>query len=142
MESLYSSTRDDLRQIAAERDLIEEIITQQHRAQTTGYGNMYPNAYYFIVEKLGDKIGRIVVDIGDTEVRLVDIAFIPLARGKGYGAHVLRALQQAAAQCRAPLALTVNRHNLPARNLYLTLGFRSEGGHPMLERMVWYPATT
>ena len=37
MESLYKSTRDDLRMLDAEEDFIEEFIDLQRRAQTQGY---------------------------------------------------------------------------------------------------------
>ncbi|MBS1157643.1 MAG: family N-acetyltransferase [Proteobacteria bacterium] len=140
VEMLYRSTRDDLRLIAAEDDFIEELIGMQQQAQTVGYGDMFPNAMYFIVERLGDRIGRIVVDFGHNEVRLVDVAFVPQARSSGYGTEILRLLQTAAMQARAPLALSVQRSNLRAKQLYAALGFVSEGGDTMYERLIWYPA--
>lgn len=141
MESLYRSTRDDLRLLAAERDWIEEMIGHQYRAQQMGYGHAYPNAYYFIVERLGEQIGRIVVDIGDAGIHLVDIAFLPKARGQGYGSHILRALQHAAAQVQAPLSLSVNPAQLSVKQLYLSLGFVVIESHPLNEKMVWHHRT-
>jgi ribosomal protein S18 acetylase RimI-like enzyme len=88
---------------------------------------------------MSTRIGRIVVDFGSNEVHLVDIALIPEARGRGYGSQILRVLQQAAAQTRAPVTLTVSRTNPRARQVYLALGFRVEQGDAMAERMVWYP---
>lgn len=139
IESLYRSTRDDLRYVDAEEEFVEELILLQHRAQGQGYGEAFPNAFHFIVEKLGEKIGRIIVDFGHNEIRLLDIAFIRQARGKGYGSGVIRALQHAASQARAPLTLTVHRGNPAARRLYLALGFRVEQADQMVEFMTWYP---
>ncbi|HZW26301.1 MAG TPA: GNAT family N-acetyltransferase [Gallionella sp.] len=139
IESLYRSSRDDLRLIQGEDDFIEELILMQHKAQTRGYGESYPNAFYFIIEKLGDKIGRIIVDFGHNEIRLVDVTFIREARGKGFGSGVIKALQYAAGQAKAPLTLTVHRHNPGAKRLYLSLGFRVEQSDPMVELMAWYP---
>lgn len=139
--SLYRSTRDDLRLADAEQDFIEELIGMQQQAQTVGYGTAFPNAMYFIVEKHHQALGRVAVDFGHNEVRLLDIAFIPEARGKGYGEAVIRGLQQAASQTRAPLVLTVARNNPAAQKLYLRLGFKVEESNHTHDRMVWYPAS-
>lgn len=139
IEALYRSTRDDLRLLEAEDGFVEELIGMQQRAQVQGYGEMFPNAMYFVVERLGERIGRAVVDFGPNEVRLVDIAFIPQAQGQGYGSHVIRAMQYAAGQARAPLTLSVSRSNPRARQTYLALGFRVEQADPMTEFMAWYP---
>lgn len=139
IESLYRSTREDLRLIDAEDDFIETLITMQQLAQTVGYGNLFPNAMTFIVEKQGESIGRVMVDFGHNEVRLIDIAFIPLARGKGYGETVIRNLQLAAAQAKAPLVLTAMKNNPAAKSLYLRLGFQVEEATDAYERMAWYP---
>ena len=56
IENLFRTTRDDLRLIDAEPDFIETLIEQQFNAQTTGYGDQFPNAMYFIIEKQGQPI--------------------------------------------------------------------------------------
>jgi GNAT superfamily N-acetyltransferase len=139
LEALHRSTRDDLRLIDAEDDFIEALIDMQRRAQTEGYGSDFPDAMHFVIEKRGEAIGRAVVDFGHNEVRLVDLAFIPKARGKGFGRAILQGLQRAATQVRAPLALTVMQGNLPALRLYAGLGFQPEEVNAAYVRMVWYP---
>lgn len=139
MATLYRTTRDDLRRIDAERDFIESLIDMQQQAQVVGYGEQFPNAYYFIVERLGERIGRIVVDFGHDEIRLVDIVFVPQARGRGHGSQVIRALQQAAAKVHTPLALVVHRDDPKARRLYMALGFAVAESHPMADKLVWVP---
>lgn len=141
IENLFRTTRDDLRLIDAEPDFIETLIEQQFNAQTTGYGDQFPNAMYFIIEKQGQPVGRLTIDFGSNEVRLVDIAFIPEARGKGYGEGVVNGLKLAAMQCRAPLALSVPSGNWRAKQLYTRLGFKTEEIAPPFERMVWYPGS-
>jgi len=125
-ETLYRSTRDDLWLINAEEEFIYGLIGMQQHAQIAGYGDMFPNAQYYVVEKQSVPIGRVVVDFGHNEVRIIDIAFIPGARGQGYGTAILRGMQQAAAQVRAPLALSVLKSNLVAKTLYMQLGFQVE----------------
>jgi len=139
LEQLHYSSRDDLKMIDGERDFVESFIQMQYRVQTDGYGDKFPNAMYFIVEKLQDPIGKVTIDFGQNEVRLIDIAFIPQARGKGFGEAVLSCMQQAAAQAGAPLTLSVFSGNLAAKQLYLKLGFVVEQVTPPYEFLVWYP---
>lgn len=139
IEELFRSTRDHLRLIDKEPEFIEELIGQQYNFQTLGYGDTYPNAMTFIVEHHQERIGRAVVDFGHNAVHLVDIAFIPKARGKGFGKSVLQGLQEAAKKISAPMTLVVEQSNTMARNLYLGLGFVVESVQPPHELMIWYP---
>ncbi|MFC3679480.1 GNAT family N-acetyltransferase [Bacterioplanoides pacificum] len=139
LEQLHHSTRTDLQLINGEQEFIDSVIEMQFRAQSSGYGSQFPNAMYFIVEKQQTRIGKVSVDFGPNEVRVIDIAFIPQARNKGFGESVLRALQQASTQVATPLVLTVDSNNLSAKRLYLRLGFVSESIDPPYELMTWYP---
>ncbi|GAB4361929.1 MAG: GNAT family N-acetyltransferase [Methylohalobius sp. ZOD2] len=141
LENLYRSTREDLRLLDGEEDFIEELIEMQYRALKQGYGDQFPNAMQFIIEKQGERIGQVAVDFGPNEVRIINLSFIPKARGKGFGAQILRGMQMAAAQVRAPLALTVQSDNLVAKCLYLNLGFQVAEVVPPYERMLWYPSS-
>lgn len=139
IESLYRSTRDDLRLLDAEDDFIDELIESQRRAQTQGYGDMFPNAMYFVAEHHGERIGRVVLDFGQNEVRVVDMALIPAARGKGFGGQILQSVQLAASKVMAPVALSVRFDHIAAKHLYARLGFVVETVQLPFERMVWYP---
>lgn len=139
IETLYRSTRDDLRMLDAEDDFIEEFISFQRRAQTEGYGDMFPNAMYFVAEYHHERIGRVVLDFGQNEIRVVDIALIPAARGKGFGGQILQAVQMTAGKVMAPVTLTVRFDHLRAKQLYERLGFTVEEAQIPYERMVWYP---
>jgi GNAT superfamily N-acetyltransferase len=139
VESLYRSTRDDLRMLDAEEDFIEEFIEFQRHAQTRGYGEMFPNAMYFVAEYHHERIGRVVLDFGQNEIRVVDIALIPAARGKGYGGQMIQTVQMAAGKVMAPLVLTVRFDHQRAKQLYTRLGFVAEEAQVPYQRMVWYP---
>lgn len=142
IEGLFRSTREDLQNIDAEPDLIESVMEMQLDAQTTGHGDMFPNAMYFIIEKLGEPIGRLTIDFGSNEIRVVNIAFISETRGRGYGEGVFRALQVAAESTAAPLVVIAHMQNPGMKSLYLKLGFQVDEIQPPFERMVWYPAST
>lgn len=139
LEALYRSTRDDLRQINAENSFIEELIRMQHALQMQGNAAHYPNALQLVVERLGERIGRIIVDFGRDEIKILSIAFMSSERGKGNGSGILRGLQQAAADMRVPLVLDVMHGNLKAKQLYLRLGFGVEQSGRIEDRMVWRP---
>lgn len=139
LESLFRSTREDLLQIDGERDFIESIIELQYRAQSQGYGEQFPNAMYFVIEKHNEKIGKATLDFGHNEIRVLDIAFLPEARGKGLGEAVLRAFMHCAQQVMVPLSLSVLTHNYPAKKLYYKLGFQIENIQLPYEWLIWYP---
>lgn len=138
-DSLYRTTREDLLLIDAEDDFIEALIDMQHQAQTSGCGDMFPNAMYFVVEYHGERIGRLVLDFGPVEARVVDISLIPAARGKGLRLQVLRAVQAVAAQAMTPVTLISRYDNLHAKQRYLQMGFVVEEVQLPFERLTWYP---
>lgn len=140
MARLFKSSQEHLQLLDAESDLVEELMEMQFRAQREGYGNQFPNAMYFVVEFQGEAVGRAAVDFGANEVRLVDLVFLPVARGRGFGAGVIRSLQMAAAQVSAPLTLTALRTNVRALQLYSQLGFLVEAYNPTHALLAWRPA--
>ena len=139
LEQLYRATREDLQAIDGERDFIESIIEMQFQAQSQGYGADYPNAMYFIIEKHQEKIGKVTIDFGHNEAHLLDIAFLPKARDHGFGKAIIQSFQNAAAQSRVPMSLTVFKDNLAAQKLYTSLGFVAEEYREPYYRMCWYP---
>ncbi|MDD2774333.1 MAG: GNAT family N-acetyltransferase [Gallionella sp.] len=139
METLYRSTRDDLIGLG---EMMLPILAQQYRAQQLGYRSTFPNAQYWIVEKWGERVGLVVMDINEIEVHLINFAFLPLARRQGNGTHVLHALQQLATQAHVSLTLNVSHTNPAALKLYLALGFVVVANHPSVSQMVWYSPTT
>lgn len=139
LEKLHHAVRQDLQWIDAEKDLVETIVEMQLKAQTQSYSEQFPNAMYFIIEKQQEPIGKASIDFSHDLVHLIDIAFIPEARGQGFGKAVLQALQQCAAQVAAPMLLSVEQQNKVAKQLYQSLGFATEVVQPPYERMIWYP---
>lgn len=138
---LYASTRLDLLGSGrADPTLAASIMSMQQRLQGADYRERFPDAIYLVLQEGGEPVARIVVDQGPLALRLVDIALLPPARGRGMGSAVLRALQQWAAAHRLPLTLSVHRTNPNARRLYLNLGFRIEHAGEHAEALSWQPA--
>ena len=141
LESLYKSTREDLELIEDDSggDFIEYLKDQQLDAQTEGYGDQFPDALYLIIEYHQESVGRVVVDFGHNEIRVVDLALVKAARGKGLGTGVLQAFIAISEQIMAPLTLAVLSSNVGAKRLYLQLGFVVEEVVPPRELMTYYP---
>ena len=139
LASLYGSTRDDLR-ILPDRDQAESLIELQFQAQTSSYGNDFPDAMHFIVELHDDNIGRLILDFSRGTVHVVDISFIRQARGHGYGQILIQAVQAVAQQINAPVSLSVASDRADLALFYAQFGFQLDGqSAPAHARMVWYP---
>jgi len=139
LEKLYQDTRQDLLQIDGDDELIHAVIEQQYQVLQKGAGEHYPNAMHFVIEKTQTKIGGLIIDFGHNEVRVVYLAFIPAARGKGYGKGILQGLQLAATQTGAPLSLVVMNTHFNAIHLYLSVGFQAIQQNVTHTLMMWFP---
>ncbi|WP_397457695.1 GNAT family N-acetyltransferase [Pseudomonas asplenii] len=139
LQSLYQSARPELQWIDADPEVIEQVVAQQLEVQNQGIGEHFPNAMHYVVEKLDTPIGVLSADFGPNEIRVLYLAFVPAARGKGFGRSVLQGVQRAAQQVRCPVTTVVWASNPQARQHYLALGFGVEERSPGAERLVWYP---
>lgn len=139
LQALYISTRDDLLLIDQCQDEYQQLVEMQYQAQCAGYGEQFPNALYFIIEHHHQPVGKVSIDFGANDIRIVDLALVREARGKNLGKGVIQSLQFAATQAGAPLSLTVEQQNLFARRLYHSLGFIVESEQQPYALMVWYP---
>ncbi|MEG0885165.1 acetyltransferase (GNAT) family protein [Janthinobacterium sp. 67] len=135
--ALYSSTRDDLRQMPADPAVIAQLIAMQQRMQSHGYRQAYPQAMYLVLQHGDTPIGRLVLERQDQLLHLVDIAILPAAQGQGAGSAVLRGLQAQAGAQQCRIHLAVNKSNAAARALYQRLGFRPRGENDVQEQLEW-----
>lgn len=87
-------------------------------------------------------LGRFYLDRSTALWRVVDIGFLPEARGQGLGSALLTWAQRAALDAGAAgIDLHVVVVNARAQSLYCKLGFGAEGEPEGLhQRMVWRPA--
>lgn len=141
LRRLYASTRGDLNDIATAPQFVTALLDMQERMQTIAYRQTYPDANYLVLENLGEPVGRLVVNTGASEIRLIDISLLPHARGRGFGTAALRALQRKAVALELPLTLTVQKNNPLARQLYQALGFVPLACDELTEQLIWRPVT-
>jgi ribosomal protein S18 acetylase RimI-like enzyme len=135
---LYASTRaEELAATGWPEAMQRAFVAQQHDAQHRHYRAAYPGMLWLVVEQAGRPIGRLYLDAGPDRFRVVDISFLPEARGRGHGGALLRDLIAAARASRRGVGLSV-RHGNPARRLYERLGFVAVAGlDAAYQQMAW-----
>ena len=112
------------------------FLRMQFDAQHTWYREQYAGATFDVVLVEGEPVGRLYVHRGETEIRIVDIALLPLHRGGGIGSSLLHDLFAEADAAGKSVTIHVERLN-PALRLYERLGFslsEDKGVYLLLER--------
>jgi ribosomal protein S18 acetylase RimI-like enzyme len=121
--AVYASTREEeVRPLPWNEEQKAAFIAMQFEAQRTHWGEVYPEASRDVVVVNGEPAGRLYVNRGEKEIRIVDIAILPPFRGKGAGEGLLRSLFDEGDASGRPVTIHVERHN-PALRLYERLGF-------------------
>ncbi len=122
-ETLYRSTRMDELAPSGWSDAVKHsFLAQQHAAQHQHYRRHYTGAEWLMIEQQDVAIGRLYLDAWESEVRVIDISLMPIARGRGIGGAILRDVIDWAAGGGRSVSIHVEKNN-PARRLYTRLGF-------------------
>lgn len=139
MQQLYSSTRGaDVRMGGC--DLATETLLQglQFKAQQTWFQTCFPHADLALIVERERPIGRLYVDYGPEEIRILDICLLPECRNRGIGLGLLRSLQAHGERMRLPVRLNVMLGS-PAQRLLLRCGFISIAVDGIYNVMEWMP---
>lgn len=135
---LFMAARPWFNWVDHERDYIRFLYDEQMRITRLGTGAAYPEHMDFIIERTGQAVAHVVVDLGYHDWRITQLEVHAQARGKGIGSDVVRSLQGAA--IRACLPLTVSALvGTSAPAFYARLGFRLAGEQPPMVHMAWLP---
>lgn len=139
MEELFGSAHDYLFTMNVPEQYIAAIVKQQYQLQKSSYQSQWPDASTFIIRWCGQPIGKIIIHEEQGLLHFIDCAFVPEKRGKGYGTIILRTAQTVAKKHQLILKLSVERHNLRAKKLYLAVGFETIDETASHEIMTWKP---
>lgn len=112
----------------------EAFVRMQFHARRSSYGAGYPQAKENIILAGGVPAGTILVDCGEVEIRLVDIALLADYRNRGIGTQLISGLIRQAMDAGLPLRLSVLTGN-PAMRLYQRLGFTVTGSDGLYHEM-------
>lgn len=123
LSQLYASTRQDEMRLVDWTDAQKAAFLQdQFDKQHTHYLAHYPQAQWLVIEQDGAPVGRLYLEQTSREIRLMDVALLPTARGQGTGGALMHGLLAAGDQAGLPISLHVEPFN-PAIRLYRRLGF-------------------
>jgi ribosomal protein S18 acetylase RimI-like enzyme len=123
LRQLFATTRaDELAAMTWDENQKEAFIAMQFNAQKQQYAMSYPQAEHSIILLNDISIGRQMIDRGESEFILVDIALLPDHRNAGIGTHLIEGLLAEAASAGKPVTLNV-WHSNPAKKLYQRMGF-------------------
>lgn len=136
---IYASTRmEELASLGWSAAQQAAFLTQQFSAQHQYYQANYVGADFQIILVNGQQVGRLYVDRGAEEIRLIDIALLPEYRNDGIGSRLLNDLLAEAAQAGKPVRIHVEKFN-PALRLYERLGFSISDDRGVYWFMEWKP---
>jgi len=134
---VYASTRqEELAQVDWNEPQKQTFLEMQFRAQSRYYESEYPGAEFQIILSDGQPAGRLYVHRRQDEIRIMDIALLPVFRGRGMGTQLLKEILTEGARTNRRVTVHVEFFNR-ARRLYERLGFRHLGGngvYVLLER--------
>lgn len=137
LERVYASTRaGELAQTDWDEPRKAAFLSFQFQAQHQHYTTHYRDAAFLVIERDGAAVGRLYLHWRRDELRIVDIALLPEARGHGLGKALLEMLQATASGQGKGVSIHVERMN-PAMRLYTRLGFHKAGEHGIYDLMEW-----
>lgn len=139
MRRLYASTREEeMAHFPFDDGQKKVFLDQQFAAQFEHYKLHYPTVERNIIERDGQPIGRLWIDEWRDQIRLVDIALMPEARGSGIGSRLLHEVLARGTASGKPVTIHVEAFN-PALRLYQRLGFEKVDTNGVYFLMRWTP---
>lgn len=137
MRQLYHSTRAvEMQQFPFTEEQKQQFLDSQFAAQSQHYADHYPTCERWIIERDGEPVGRLYVDRWKDQIRLVDIALMPKARGAGVGTRLVTEILEEGRESARPVTIHVESFN-PALRLYERLGFRPIETNGVYYLMEW-----
>jgi ribosomal protein S18 acetylase RimI-like enzyme len=120
---VYASTRQEtLEKLGWTLAAANELLTMQFELQHRYYTACYPNASFCKVLVKGRDAGRLIVDDGEKEMRIVDLSLLEAFRNRGVGTMMMRSIMEESKGRARPITLYVERGS-PAMRFYRRLGF-------------------
>jgi ribosomal protein S18 acetylase RimI-like enzyme len=123
---LYASTRAEEKALVGWGDgEWDDFLRMQFDLQHSQYMRNYPHPSFDIIMQVHTPVGRLYVNRGYEEIRIIDISLSPEYRGRGIAASLMGKILREGDARGVPVTLHVERNN-PALALYRRLGFQME----------------
>jgi ribosomal protein S18 acetylase RimI-like enzyme len=134
---IYSSTRaDEMALVPWDAAQKQAFLQMQFSAQQKHYRSYFPHATHEMILADGQPVGRLYVDRRETEIRILDIALLPQARGHGIGTQIMLDLMKEAECRKQSCSIYVESFNR-SLGLFQRLGFvktEESGASWLMER--------
>lgn len=141
LRALYREVREpELALTAWDAETRERFADQQFELQDRWYRGHYPGAQLLAIEREGRLIGRLYLQAGADELRLIELTIAADERNRGLGTAIVTSVMELAATRGTPVTLHVEGFN-PAMRLYARLGFRPGAANGIYVPMRWEPLT-
>jgi ribosomal protein S18 acetylase RimI-like enzyme len=138
--AVYASTRtEELAQVFWTSEQRERFLRQQFQAQDHSYHKNYAGAKFLIIVVDGADGGRLYVHRRPEEIRIMDVALLPMFRGQGIGTYLLKEYLREGQVSSRIVTIHVEVFN-PALRLYQRLGFRQVEETGVYCLMEWRPS--
>lgn len=135
--ALYASTRqDELAQLPWSGEQKRHFLEMQFQAQHAHYQTHYPDASRLVLEHGNEAAGRLYIEEWPSELRIIDIAFMPAFRGRGLGSALLGDVMEKAEAAGKAVGIHVEKAN-PAMRLYRRLDFRTIEDKGVYDLLRW-----
>jgi GNAT superfamily N-acetyltransferase len=119
----------------------QAFLEMQFSAQQQHYRTHYPAAEHLVICS-GDKpVGRLYLNRGPVEFRILDIAILPENRNAGVGTLVISQILSEALRAGLPVTVYVESFN-PSLHFFEQLGFRRKKQDDFNWLMQWHPEDT
>jgi GNAT superfamily N-acetyltransferase len=115
------------------------FLQMQFTAQQAHYQTHFPAASYDVILSGGIPVGRLYVDRREAEIRILDIALLPGARGRGIGSYLLQDLMKEAQAVHKALTIYIDTSS-PHLRWFEWLGFVRAEDNGLACLMTWHPA--
>lgn len=137
---VYASTREDeLAPLPWTDSQKRTFLQMQFNAQHHYYQEQFAEASYQVILQDEQPVGRLYVDRGSDEIRIIDIALLSAARNQRIGSFLLQQILDEATRSGKRVVLHVEKNN-PALRLYQRLGFQVKEDKGIYWFMQWSPA--
>ena len=137
---VYAGARlEELAQVPWDDAQKEAFLTFQFNAQHQHYQTEFANADFSVILNAGAPVGRLYVDRRADEIRILDIALLPVHQGRGIGRDLVRDILAEATAAGKPVRIYVENYQHRAQALFKSLGFEQAEDHGVSVLMQWQP---
>lgn len=114
------------------------FLQQQFDYQRRHYQTYYAAGVFLVITREGQDIGRLYLHHSPSDIRIVDIGFLPECRNRGFGTAMLQDLLAEGEKTGRTVSIHVETFN-PAKRLYERLGFVKAGEEGPYHLMIRTP---